>query len=148
MILVASRHVESSWTRGQIRVPCVGRWILNHWTTREVLPLFFCLKKQGRRKKWGQMPNIRSLGAINLAKRTTTCWGFTKCQALFKLHYIYFFSFTIPIQFEIFIIHAIQMRILRLSTVAYSVTQLTTIKTTLCCFLYTLLPIDIFLGVS
>lgn len=94
------------------------------------------------------MPNIRSLGAINLAKRATTCWGFTKCQALFKLHYIYFFSFTIPIQFEIFIIHAIQMRILRLSTVAYSVTQLTIIKTTLCCFLYTLLPTDIFLSVS
>ena len=27
---------ESSWTRDQIHVPCIGRWILNHWTTREV----------------------------------------------------------------------------------------------------------------
>ena len=60
---------------------------------------------------------------------------------------MYLFSLTIQIQFEIFIIHAIQMKILRLSMVACLVTQLT-IKTTLCCFLYTLLPIDIFLGVS
>ena len=34
--LVAPRHVESSRTRDQTRVPCIGRWILNHWTTREV----------------------------------------------------------------------------------------------------------------
>ena len=30
-------HMESSWTRGRTHVPCIGRWILNHWTTREVL---------------------------------------------------------------------------------------------------------------
>ena len=34
--LVALRHVESSQTRDQTRVPCIGRWILNHWTTKEV----------------------------------------------------------------------------------------------------------------
>ena len=34
--LVAPRHVGSSWTRAQTRVPCIGRWILNHCTTREV----------------------------------------------------------------------------------------------------------------
>ena len=34
--LVAPRHVGSSWTRAQTRVPCVGRRILNHCTTREV----------------------------------------------------------------------------------------------------------------
>ena len=34
--LVALRHVGSSWTRAQNRVPCIGRWILNHCTTREV----------------------------------------------------------------------------------------------------------------
>ena len=33
--LVASHHVESSRTRDQICVPCVGRWIPNHCTTRE-----------------------------------------------------------------------------------------------------------------
>ena len=36
MGLVAPRHVESSWTRGQTHVSCISRWILNHWTTREV----------------------------------------------------------------------------------------------------------------
>ena len=34
--LAAPRHVGSSWTRDQTRVPCVSRRILNHCTTREV----------------------------------------------------------------------------------------------------------------
>ena len=29
-------HVASSQTRGWTRVPCFGRWVLHHWTTREV----------------------------------------------------------------------------------------------------------------
>ena len=33
--LVAPRHVGSSWTKARIRVPYVGRWILNHCATRE-----------------------------------------------------------------------------------------------------------------
>ena len=33
--LVAPRHVGSSQTRGRTRVPCIGRQILNHCTTRE-----------------------------------------------------------------------------------------------------------------
>ena len=37
MGLVAPWHVESSQTRGRTYVPCIGRQILNHWTTREVL---------------------------------------------------------------------------------------------------------------
>ena len=28
---------RSSWIREQTYVPCIGRQILNHWTTREVL---------------------------------------------------------------------------------------------------------------
>ena len=35
--LVAPQHVESSWTRDQTHVPCVGRQTPNHWTTRGVL---------------------------------------------------------------------------------------------------------------
>ena len=31
MGLAAARRVESSWTRDQTHVPCLGRWILNHW---------------------------------------------------------------------------------------------------------------------
>ena len=29
-------HVRSSWTRDWTHVSCIGRRILNHWTTREV----------------------------------------------------------------------------------------------------------------
>ena len=36
MGLVAPRHVGSSRTRARTRVPCIGRQILNHCTTREV----------------------------------------------------------------------------------------------------------------
>ena len=36
--LVAPQHVGSSWTRARTRVPCTGRWILNHCATREVPP--------------------------------------------------------------------------------------------------------------
>ena len=34
--LVAPWHVGSSRTRARTRVPCTGRWILNHCATREV----------------------------------------------------------------------------------------------------------------
>ena len=37
---VAPWHVGSSWTCNRICVPCIGRWIPNHWTIREVLRLF------------------------------------------------------------------------------------------------------------
>ena len=30
--LVALQHVESSQTWDRNHVPCIGRWILNHWT--------------------------------------------------------------------------------------------------------------------
>ena len=36
----ASKHVESSQTRDWTCVPWIGRRILNHWTTREVLSNF------------------------------------------------------------------------------------------------------------
>ena len=39
MDLVASQHMQSSRTKDQTYVPCIGGWILNHWTTREV-PIF------------------------------------------------------------------------------------------------------------
>ena len=34
--LVSLWHVGSSWTRDLTGVPCIGRWILKHCTTREV----------------------------------------------------------------------------------------------------------------
>ena len=37
-----SRPVGSSQTRGRTGVPCIARWILTNWTTREVLMFFVC----------------------------------------------------------------------------------------------------------
>ena len=37
MGFVAQRHMESSWTRDQTRVPCIDRQILIPWDSREVL---------------------------------------------------------------------------------------------------------------
>ena len=37
--LVAPQQVGSSQTRDRTHVPCIGRQILNRWTTREVLVL-------------------------------------------------------------------------------------------------------------
>ena len=39
MGLAALCHVGSSQARDQTCVPCIARWILNHWTTREGLAL-------------------------------------------------------------------------------------------------------------
>ena len=39
--LAAPRHVGSSWVQDRTRVPFIGRWILMHCVTREVL--HFCL---------------------------------------------------------------------------------------------------------
>ena len=36
----ALRRVGSSRTRDQTCVPCIGRWVLNHWTTEEVPDIF------------------------------------------------------------------------------------------------------------
>ena len=41
--LVALRHVESSQNRDRPHVPCIGRQILNHWTTRDILHYFWIL---------------------------------------------------------------------------------------------------------
>ena len=45
--LVASRHVGSSWTRDLTRVSCIGRWILNHWTTMEAMLFFWYYGVEG-----------------------------------------------------------------------------------------------------
>ena len=44
---VATRHVGSSRTRARTRVPCIGRWILNHCATREVPQTHVFLEIQG-----------------------------------------------------------------------------------------------------
>ena len=42
MGLVAPWHVGSSWTRARTCVPCIGRRILNHSTTKEAQGFFVC----------------------------------------------------------------------------------------------------------
>ena len=46
LALAALQHWEPSWTRDQTRVPCIGRWILIHYTTRKVLATFFSSDKR------------------------------------------------------------------------------------------------------
>ena len=46
--LVAPWHVESSWTRDQTCVPCVGRWSLSYWSIREVQRHTVTWRKQHR----------------------------------------------------------------------------------------------------
>ena len=53
--LVALQHVGSSWTRARTRVPCIGRWILNHSATREVPVRWFFYSTE---------LELRSLGGI------------------------------------------------------------------------------------
>ena len=47
MDLVALQLVGYFWARNRTLVPCFGRWVLNHWTTREILKFvnmtFLCL---------------------------------------------------------------------------------------------------------
>ena len=38
--LAAPQHMESPWSRDQTHVPCIGRQILIHWSTKEFQ---FCL---------------------------------------------------------------------------------------------------------
>ena len=42
MDLVIPLHEGSSCTRDWTQVLCIGRWILNHWTTSEVLYMALC----------------------------------------------------------------------------------------------------------
>ena len=44
---IAMQHVESSWARNGTNVPCIGRWILNHWITREVRQLILHIVVRG-----------------------------------------------------------------------------------------------------
>ena len=81
--LVAPQNVGSSRTRARTRVPCIGRQILNHCTTREVLCVrsfkqwFSGLKKQkeetevggGRRVHLGQLKSEFPARLSTMAER-------------------------------------------------------------------------------
>ena len=71
MGLVALRHVGSSQTRARTRVPCIGRWILNHCTTREARQLFFLLFKIPCYH--GRFPMITVLSFVQFLDSNTNC---------------------------------------------------------------------------
>ena len=47
--------MESSWTRDRTHVSCIGRWVLNHWTTSEAQALGFHMNYRGT-----SIPSVRS----------------------------------------------------------------------------------------
>ena len=51
--LVAPWHMGSSQTKDQTLIPCISRWILNHWATREVrcVCVCVCVKERERESK-------------------------------------------------------------------------------------------------
>ena len=76
--LVTPRHVGSSgtrrsWTRDQTRVSCIGRQILHHCTTREVLENLLKMEES--------MAAVRTLLAAlqvhGLTEESSSCWAVT-----------------------------------------------------------------------
>ena len=65
--LVAPRHVGSSWTRARTCVPCIGRRILNHCTTREVLITFFNEKNFSKKL-------VRRIALFNVFENLFNFW--------------------------------------------------------------------------
>ena len=75
-------HVRASQTRDQIRVPCIGRQILNHWTLREA-PSFllswptapFSLLVAWPVLQGSQSATLPSITSVDGASRTTAIAG-------------------------------------------------------------------------
>ena len=61
--LVALQHMGSSRTRDRTRVPCTGRWILNHCATREVLKSFIKIPRINQSKF--KTVNSYSIGCLS-----------------------------------------------------------------------------------
>ena len=68
MSLVDPWHVESSQTRDHTHVPCTGRQILNHWTTKEVYGYSFERRTSHRD---GPSKAVSSQYSLNTSYMTT-----------------------------------------------------------------------------
>ena len=71
--LIAPWDVESFWTKDWTYIPCIGRWILNHWTTREAPACDFrqCvshgfLGSESTESKLDRKQFIRSMPSVDL----------------------------------------------------------------------------------
>ena len=68
-------HVGSSQSRDWTHVPCVGRWILNHWTTREVHPCYIFWKEAFGRElnKLKYITNYSDIVSLKICKEFEFC---------------------------------------------------------------------------
>ena len=65
MGLVAPQRVGSSQTRDRTHVPCIGREILNYWTTREVPKrILRLIKGKNLGKAWGNFADSKELEVL------------------------------------------------------------------------------------
>ena len=67
--LAAPWQVKSSQTRNQTCVPCIGRWILNHWTTVEVP--FLSHLKEAPHLAWAPVQGCKTLCWTRILTTTT-----------------------------------------------------------------------------
>ena len=74
--LVAPRHVESSWTRDWTCVPCIGRWILNHWTPQQSLMV---LLKSHSHVLQDALPSLSTAEAMKLSPGEVASQGHSWC---------------------------------------------------------------------
>ena len=82
-VVAALNHVESSCNRDRTWVPCIGRQILYHWTTREVLMKKFCKWKNTHKsilrtseKQTSQLKHRMKLQTTVIRKSTLWLGGF------------------------------------------------------------------------
>ena len=62
--------------------PCLGRWILNHWTIRKALAEIFKEVGQARRQdRWGLKGSVSRLVSLFLGQaEKEACWHFGTCS--------------------------------------------------------------------
>ena len=76
MGLAAPRHMESFQTRDQTCVFCTSRWILNHWTTREVPSSTFLMIYRltvNDPQAWGPVSCLLKIILHNLERSFNSC---------------------------------------------------------------------------
>ena len=77
MSLVALQHAESpqTKTRDQTHVPCIGRWTLSPWITREVPRGIFITTVRATSLLWEHKRGSKSLWAREILKRRGYSWA-------------------------------------------------------------------------
>ena len=82
------------------RVPCVGRWILSHYVTREIpwVLIYFCsLDLSGTERSWLKSPILNMLQFLLESSIVSTLSMLTLCYLVHKYLYFYIlimFSFS------------------------------------------------------